>query len=96
MTTTASVTDRRAADRDAVLARARIDVLFVRDGDDGLWHFCVGNPAILGGACRSREEAERRAAEAIAHALTVGRPHRSDDENAESVAFEVDIRLAEH
>lgn len=96
MTSTFAPTDHRAAGTGAVLARARIDVLLVRDADDGLWHFCVGNPAILGGACRSREEAERRAAEAIAHALTVGRPHRSDDENVETIGFEVDIRLAEH
>ena len=90
-------TPQTASQSGPVLATAAIRVHYVRDADDGLWHFCVGNPAILGGACRSREEAERRAAEAIARALSTGHPHRcgGEEEGGEMGGFEVDIRLGD-
>jgi hypothetical protein len=92
--TTLSIPTQRTGERDAVLARAAVCVRYLHDRDSGLWHFAVGNPAILGGACRSREEAERRAAEAIARALTTGRPHACGDEDGDVGGFEVDIRTA--
>ena len=81
-------------DRDAILARAVIGVLYQRDPATGLWSFTVANPSILGGGCRSLEEAERRAAQAVAYALTRCNPSANALDGVLR-AFDVDIRPLE-
>ena len=71
-----------------------IGVLYERDPDSGLWSFRVANPSILGGACRSLEEAERRAAEAVAYALTRCNPPPHEHDGVLG-ALDVDIRAPE-
>lgn len=50
-------------------ATAELVVRYFREPQSGLWGFAVESPAILGGGCRTREEAEQYAVEAVVRSL---------------------------